>query len=320
METHLIKALHAKPFISELNKRKVSYSRLAKQVGLPIEALSKTDAVVGEYALWQFVEGAAALLEDPLFGYACAASSPVLSLADLNDDASINLLSILRQFIQRAKQDSSSCHYSLIPTGLNQTCFHRLPAFGKRFSSWQVEQYMLTIFIQLIRLCAHESWLPKQVCVCSVNTPQVIPEAWSSIDITWGSSATQLSIENHLLAFAPKEANSSSPQAAVQFSLSIEQLIASHVRIQRANLNQLATELGMSTATLKRKLDRQGVNFTQLVEQEKFKWACELLSETSLSISQISSHLAYNHPSNFSRAFKHYSGEAPLRFRKQHSQ
>lgn len=319
MKTHLIKALHAKPFISELDKRKVNYSRLAKQAGLPIEALSKTDAVVGEYALWQFVERAADLLEDPLFGYACAKSSPILSLADINDDASINLLSILHKFIQRAKQDSNSCHYSLIPTGLNQTCLHRLPAFGKRFSSWQVEQYMLAVFFQVIRLCAPKTWLPKQVCVCSVNTPQAIPEAWQSIDITWGCSATQLTIENHLLTFSPKVVNNSVHQIAEQLSLSIEQLIASHVRIQCANLSQLATELGMSNATLKRKLDSQGVSFTQLVDQEKYKWACELLSETSLSISQISSHLGYNHPSNFSRAFKQFSGEAPLRYRRQHS-
>ena len=75
--------------------------------------------------------------------------------------------------------------------------------------------------------------------------------------------------------------------------------------------DDMAEKLGLSRRTLHRRLEDQGVNFQQILDETRFEFARQLLSNTALGIAQIGTVLRYADPSVFTRAFTRWSGVPP---------
>jgi len=80
-------------------------------------------------------------------------------------------------------------------------------------------------------------------------------------------------------------------------------------------LEVLARELCMSPRTLKRRLQEHGQSFTALLDEARYGESVRLLRATRLSLEQIADRLGYSSASNFSRAFRGWSGLPPGTFR-----
>jgi len=61
-----------------------------------------------------------------------------------------------------------------------------------------------------------------------------------------------------------------------------------------------------------------GVNFSEYVSQLRLKLAKQLLAETELKISEVSSRLGYNSSQNFIRYFRKQEGVTPGQYREEH--
>ena len=81
-------------------------------------------------------------------------------------------------------------------------------------------------------------------------------------------------------------------------------------------LDQLADKLYMSTSTLKRRLKEHGTTYQALKSDERFQLAQELL-RSNLAVELISEELGFSDASNFTKAFKKWSGVTPRTFRQQ---
>jgi len=92
-------------------------------------------------------------------------------------------------------------------------------------------------------------------------------------------------------------------------------LIKEQYRGQRPSLDVIAHSLQMSGRSLRRHLQHNGVNFTQLLDEIQHEIADMLLQESSLSVKHIALQLGFDEPSSFSRAYKRWSGISPARFR-----
>ena len=77
----------------------------------------------------------------------------------------------------------------------------------------------------------------------------------------------------------------------------------------------IANQFHLSTRTLKRRLQENGVSFRDLIEAELKHRALKLLQETPLDISEIAYQLGYRNVGNFSTAFKRWTGETPRNYR-----
>jgi AraC-like DNA-binding protein len=94
--------------------------------------------------------------------------------------------------------------------------------------------------------------------------------------------------------------------------------VRAHVRAwvrEPSNLENVARALGMSSRTLQRRLDSEGVTFRQLVLDVKIDVAKELLGDRSLTIADVATAVGFARVSAFSRAFSHHSGLSPSQFR-----
>ncbi len=81
------------------------------------------------------------------------------------------------------------------------------------------------------------------------------------------------------------------------------------------SLTSTASRLHLSTRSLKRRLACEGTSYTQLVEARRQQLARQWLSESKLSVREISTRLGYRDPANFTRAFRKWTGQTPSDFR-----
>ena len=81
-------------------------------------------------------------------------------------------------------------------------------------------------------------------------------------------------------------------------------------------LSEIARSQHIAPRTLIRKLKREGSSYQQILQRVRQRRAIELLSNTSLTVKQVSYLLGYKDPSNFGRAFAQWMGQSPGAFRK----
>ncbi len=80
-------------------------------------------------------------------------------------------------------------------------------------------------------------------------------------------------------------------------------------------MEKIAAHLNMSPRTLRRRLKLEGTCLQDLIDEIRKKLALRYLTETQLSITQISSQLDFNDASYFSRSFKRWIGVTPSQYR-----
>lgn len=82
------------------------------------------------------------------------------------------------------------------------------------------------------------------------------------------------------------------------------------------SVEQAATELHMSSRTLKRKLQVLGTSYQQILDDLRKGLAVEYLTQSDISVDDIAVHLGYSDASNFARAFRRWTGKSPSDYRK----
>lgn len=80
-------------------------------------------------------------------------------------------------------------------------------------------------------------------------------------------------------------------------------------------IEKVARKLGMAERTLQARLQRQGVNFQQVVDGLRRSLADIYLRDPRLSLTDISMLLGFSEQSSFTRAFRRWRGESPAQFR-----
>ncbi|KZY38691.1 AraC family transcriptional regulator [Alcanivorax sp. HI0083] len=82
-----------------------------------------------------------------------------------------------------------------------------------------------------------------------------------------------------------------------------------------ATLNDMASELALSTRSLRRKLEQEGASYRDLVEEERRQLALQLLNTTTMKIEELAAHLGYTDAGGFVRAFRRWQGCSPSAYR-----
>ena len=81
------------------------------------------------------------------------------------------------------------------------------------------------------------------------------------------------------------------------------------------SLDRLASELGMSRATLQRRLKAEGTSFEALLDGLRQRLARRYLRKDNYSVKKTAYLLGFSDPAAFSRAFKRWTGHSPSELR-----
>ncbi|MFD6159152.1 AraC family transcriptional regulator [Nocardia sp. NPDC060256] len=82
-------------------------------------------------------------------------------------------------------------------------------------------------------------------------------------------------------------------------------------------IDSVASDLNMSTRTLRRHLDAAGTSYRALLDEVRRALAEEMLSATPLSVSDVAIRLGYAESSTFIYAFKRWTGATPAAYRRE---
>jgi len=325
---YFIEAAQAAPFVDTLTKLGAPVSRLARRAGMPLDPIRKGAGVIGERSLWRFIEYASELFPHENLGYRTALEHPVTNIAQLGGmrmRLADSLEQVLNNFVEDVKTESTGADYKL-RTGRSCTWFHREPVFQDSAASWQAESYVIAFVIQIVRICASEIWLPTLVRVSSCDSPVPLPVEWQTVKFEWGHPATEIRIDRKSMSLPPRteyqEAEDSSPPKLDKDFLKnrLNDLVDRQIWTRKVGIARLVDELGVSEATLKRRLQELGTSYTRIVEERRYHLACQLLSRSDTTLRQIAHGLGYRHQANFTRAFKRVAGETPSTFRQRSQQ
>lgn len=95
----------------------------------------------------------------------------------------------------------------------------------------------------------------------------------------------------------------------------VRRVIAQSLSEGVPTLSSIATELGIGSRTLQRRLSDQGHSFQSVVDRARQDLAQRLLKDTDYSLAEIAFLTGFSEQSAFSRAFKRWAGQTPRSFR-----
>ncbi len=113
---------------------------------------------------------------------------------------------------------------------------------------------------------------------------------------------------NKLLRRYAEEALACQPELRASNHSRVESII-------RAELSEVARQLGMSSRTLSRKLRDERVTYAEILDTLRSALAKRYLSDRELPVSEIAWLLGYQEVSSFTHAFKRWTGMTPRGFR-----
>ena len=84
---------------------------------------------------------------------------------------------------------------------------------------------------------------------------------------------------------------------------------------ERPSIEKVAEELRVSTRTLQRRLGESGTSYQRLLDDVRAQSAKRLLEATDLDAGQVAFLLGFEEQNSFTRAFHHWQGTTPTRYR-----
>ena len=95
----------------------------------------------------------------------------------------------------------------------------------------------------------------------------------------------------------------------------VTQKIIEMLPVGDCNRDKVASALCLSPTTLQLKLSQRGTNFQKLLDDTRKELACSYIRQGSRSVTEITFLLGFTDTSNFTRAFKRWTGQSPTEFK-----
>jgi AraC-like DNA-binding protein len=95
----------------------------------------------------------------------------------------------------------------------------------------------------------------------------------------------------------------------------VRQKIETHFDNGNPRIKKVASELGLTSWTLHRRLRELDLSFQELVRDARRQLALRYLSEPALPVTEVALMLGYSELSAFTRAFRQWTGMSPARYR-----
>jgi len=98
-------------------------------------------------------------------------------------------------------------------------------------------------------------------------------------------------------------------------STRVQKILLSQLLYEGVDLTKVASILAMSVRALQRKLQAEGTVYSKLLDDCRKKLSIDLILDNRHQMSEVASILGFSDQSNFTRAFKRWTGTTPLNYR-----
>lgn len=277
--------------------------------------------------LWQLAVDACG---DPCFGFAAGEQIQPAALHGLGFSwlASDTLRDALTRLVRYSRLISTAANMHLQDTdaGLDLVI---LPPKGVKDVVYASLDASMTGFLHMCRLAAGDGIDPAHV---SLKRPR--PECHSQLQayfrapIEYDAKVNTLSFSKQLVDARLTNANPElariNDQAVIDYlarfdrnslSMQVRSKIIERLHDGTPHQESIAHSLNVSLRSLQRKLNNEETNFKTLLETTRRELALHYIRETHRSLGEITYLLGFSEPSNFTRAFKRWTGISPIEYR-----
>lgn len=304
----------------QLDEMDIEYAEYLDEVKLNLHALTSFNCIVGAHSVWRFLNLISAREKRTDLGYTLGSRLPFVT-QELTSDMDLGESFQFQDLVAAVSSYYTKNTKLFYISGRGNTVLlNRKPSFKNTDFSWQVEQYYLAGIISLIQSFLGETWTPDAIH-CSQSREQKLPKGFNTHQIKWGCKTTAIAIPSRLLSKTIKRdqlARLPEDKHKIFHSdysdINLNNFIRSQILMGNVLIDDAAEQLGISTSGLKKRLQKDGTNFSELLEQTRFDIALNLLKKDQYTIEEISSLLMYTHASNFTRAFTKKFGCAPTTY------
>jgi AraC-like DNA-binding protein len=310
------------PSIRYFERRGLPVQKYLRQVGISDVLMSSPERPIPKSLHWKFVTTACDDDEIDHIGLLVGRESSLEELGEvgeflLNSRTIGEYLAKGTRFINTL----SSGEYYWLADEADQVRFC-VSIFGLQ-ENHTIQNYFFTLLITIntIRMAAGDDWCPVELNVPAMKARAAAELAEYFPDTKISRHGDYASILMPSVLLEQPLAKSSKPLAVPSESLppdfkdSITETIKILIFAGRPELQNAVDISGLSARTFQRKLEKIGVNYTELVLEARIGIAMQWLENGDIPINKISEALGYRSPANFSRAFRGLVGQSPGAYR-----
>lgn len=311
----------------------VDAEAIFNQVGLTLSQAAEPSSRISVKVMLQLLTLTKEATNDPCFGlkfseYVHPTSYHALGLALLSS-------SNLRAFCERLDR-----YFSFVSTGEvvefreseGRACLEIQPADAVRDT--EVCRYFLdgtmAFIIKLVRLMYRPDFAPQQI-----ELMWTVPEEEEKRYRDFYKAPISFAAPKSVLWFDPVDLEKPLPAANTQMALQNDQVVQEYLeRMNRTDLvsqvrakliellpsgdcsrEKVAKTLHMSARALHNRLEEAGTNYQETLDSTRKELAQQYMNQPALTVSEIGYLLGFSDCSNFSRAFKNWTGKSPKAYR-----
>ena len=297
--------------------------------GLDPEVVKHADNIVSFNALGRLVALCAKRTGVPHFGLLIGQRAALASLGPLEELAqhAPDVETALRAMIQHHPvHDRASTVSLLVDNGVAtiQYALYEPDVAGIE----QICDGSIAIICNVMRALCGSTWAPAEVLFSHSRPADITPyRRFFRAQLRFDMDQTALVFPRHWLRTPLPNPNTELHQSLEQrltdlLSGNPDDILSELRRIVRAQFaagrksrEHIAEHLSLHRRTFNRRLKEHGINFRQLLQEVRFEYAKQLLSNTRTKITDIATTLGYSDASAFSRAFRRWSGMTPAAWR-----
>lgn len=307
---------------------------LLKQCGIPASALEKSREAVPLQQYLRLWNLAAEEAGDPLLGVHLARSAGPETLGSLGFLflSSRTLVEALSNFCAYINLVQDATHMQLVQSGEELLWSYEMAPIDGIDSRHDTE-FSIALMCRLVRMYTGSHFRPLRVKFRHgppdidvgeyrrlLRVPVDFGEACNAVVLEVAASQFRGRSFDENLASILKELldeELASYKTKRSVSEAVYELLF-RVDADRAHgARSVARQLGMSEATLHRRLRAEGSTLSDIVSRRQFELAKEYLLTSSLEITQVAYHVGFSEAASFTRAFKRWTGGVtPTAFRK----
>lgn len=305
--------------------------RLLAEVGIPVEAIGDYGTFVSYLGLLEVLEKAAAQTGSPDFGRTLGARQNIDVLGSVGAAArsAPTVASALATFERYLRAYTPTLEARIVITGDPAVARFELGRAITGLSPYpQGAEIGAGLSLQVLRHLIGPDWHPLRAELGHLPLDAVVDyETYFGCPVDFGRPGTAFLLDAAVLA-QPVSTDAETHDAMVSYLQSIapytpqgvlpvvDGLVRRLLPSGSAELSVVADELGMHPRTLQRRLEEEGVNFAEVVQDVRRRTAEQYLRDTDMSLRHLASELGYLEQSTFTRACHRWFGMSPLAYRR----
>ena len=303
---------------------------LFRKAGLDMGRLSNPDTRYPGNRVQQLWQLAVDASGDPCFGFFVGEQVQPAVLHGLGFSwlASDTLRDALTRLVRYSRLISTAANMQIQDTDSSLDLV-LLPPKGVRFVVPASQDAGMSGFLRMCRLTAGDEIDPVHV-----SLKRRRPDCADKLQ-TYFRAPIRYEAENNILSFSKQLVDTKLTPAHPELARITDQAVVDYLarfdrdsitmqvrsriieRLHDGTTNQetIAQSLNVSLRSLQRKLNKEETNFKSLLESTRRELALHYIRETHRSLGEITYLLGFSEPSNFTRAFKRWTGVSPIEFR-----